>query len=84
VSQTAPTKTVQKLLDRHAKLREQHADAYAAVETADAPRARHPQIGGSMSRRSMSRCAALHPPGGTSRALRAYLAPALVAAQRAV
>jgi hypothetical protein len=35
VSQPAPNKTVQKLLDRHAKLREEHSDAYAAVETTD-------------------------------------------------
>jgi hypothetical protein len=37
---SAPTKTVQKLLDRHAKLREQHPDAFAAVETSDAPDAK--------------------------------------------
>ena len=32
-----PSRTVQNLLDRHAKLREAHVAAFAAVETADAP-----------------------------------------------
>jgi hypothetical protein len=32
-----PSKTEQRELDRHAKLRDQYADAYAAVETSDHP-----------------------------------------------
>ena len=36
MSAPTTTKTVQTLLDRHAKLRAAHADAFAAVETADA------------------------------------------------
>ena len=37
MSAPTTTKTAQTLLDRHAKLREAHAAAFAAVETADAP-----------------------------------------------